>query len=203
MSRRWRAHCNPTTLRVLHTRATKAHSPWTLTPDTSPKGNWYRTLLMYPSRQTSILTIYWRMHEGSILSGLRTISCSICRGRLERMEPPSECISNGTRIDLSDLSRYSALQPSQFKEGDIVEATVAFIAYPSGPHSYKLVTTLRALALVSSQFREVRIVSGASMHGFSHNECRRPNGGVWNTWQAFAHRRRHPGPALNHKQRVP
>lgn len=55
--------------------------------------------------------------------------------------------------------RYRPHPPGEFKEGDIVEGAVSFIAYPlpktgEGPQ-YKLVATLRALNLLSSEYREV------------------------------------------------
>jgi hypothetical protein len=52
--------------------------------------------------------------------------------------------------------RYETIPPKEFKEGDIVEAGVSFVAYPLGNNGpYKLVLVLRSLALVSSEFREV------------------------------------------------
>ncbi|KAJ2911792.1 hypothetical protein MD484_g8622, partial [Candolleomyces efflorescens] len=50
--------------------------------------------------------------------------------------------------------RYEYLAPANLKEGDIVEATISFIAYPFGESGYKLVLALRALALLSSEERE-------------------------------------------------
>lgn len=54
------------------------------------------------------------------------------------------------------------MDPGQFKEGDIVEAAVTFMAFPLAKDvpgrdvGYKLVTTLRGLTLVTSEYREVR-----------------------------------------------
>lgn len=48
------------------------------------------------------------------------------------------------------------MNPGDFKEGDIVEATGAFIAYPTATKKhYKAVFTLRSLTLVDSSVREV------------------------------------------------
>lgn len=61
---------------------------------------------------------------------------------------------------LTGNRRYVELAPSEFKEGDVVEAAVAFMAYPlpqdGDVRRYKMVVALRALSLLSSEFREVR-----------------------------------------------
>ncbi|KAF6758496.1 hypothetical protein DFP72DRAFT_1167358 [Ephemerocybe angulata] len=51
--------------------------------------------------------------------------------------------------------RIETLRPEEFKEGDIVEATGTFVAYPtSEPGEYVLVFVLRALTMLCSSFRE-------------------------------------------------
>ncbi|KAF6745779.1 hypothetical protein DFP72DRAFT_1076924 [Ephemerocybe angulata] len=50
---------------------------------------------------------------------------------------------------------YEPLCPSSFKEGDIVEATGAYVAYPTNQSGqYRLVFCLRALTMLNSTFRE-------------------------------------------------
>ncbi|KAF6752332.1 hypothetical protein DFP72DRAFT_1070645 [Ephemerocybe angulata] len=52
-------------------------------------------------------------------------------------------------------SCYEPLAPEEFKEGDLVEATGTFIAYPVGEEGeYKLVFCLKSLAMLTSAFRE-------------------------------------------------
>lgn len=52
---------------------------------------------------------------------------------------------------------YEPIDPGAFKEGDIVEATGTFIAYPTALHAtYKPVFCLRSLTMLNSSFREVR-----------------------------------------------
>ncbi|KAF6751808.1 hypothetical protein DFP72DRAFT_1070846 [Ephemerocybe angulata] len=60
------------------------------------------------------------------------------------------------KVEAQDgTARYEHLAPGEFKEGDLVEATGAFIAYPGGEAGkYKLVFALRSLALLTSAFRE-------------------------------------------------
>ncbi|KAJ2913530.1 hypothetical protein MD484_g6886, partial [Candolleomyces efflorescens] len=53
-----------------------------------------------------------------------------------------------------ETARYELLGPANFKEGDIVEAHVAFVAYPQGDKEYKLVMSLRSLALITSSCRQ-------------------------------------------------
>lgn len=48
------------------------------------------------------------------------------------------------------------MDPAEFREGDIVEATGVFIAYPTAEKDHhKCVFTLRSLTLLDSSVREV------------------------------------------------
>lgn len=59
------------------------------------------------------------------------------------------------------LDRFDTLPPGDFKEGDIVDAAVTFMAFPLGKEytrerpAYKLVIALRGLTLLTSEYREV------------------------------------------------
>ncbi|KAJ2911705.1 hypothetical protein MD484_g8709, partial [Candolleomyces efflorescens] len=53
-----------------------------------------------------------------------------------------------------DNVRYQSMTPANFGEGDVVEAHVALVAYPLGVKNYKMVMSLRTLALISSECRE-------------------------------------------------
>ncbi|KAF6761865.1 hypothetical protein DFP72DRAFT_802698, partial [Ephemerocybe angulata] len=61
------------------------------------------------------------------------------------------------KIEAPDGTFYfEPLPPAEFKEGDIVEATGAFVAYPGAEQGeYVLVFCLRALTMICSQYREV------------------------------------------------
>ncbi|KAH6909729.1 hypothetical protein BKA70DRAFT_1561420 [Coprinopsis sp. MPI-PUGE-AT-0042] len=48
---------------------------------------------------------------------------------------------------------YEECNPSVFKEGDVVEVVVSFIAVPVKGGSYKLVTSMKALSLISNEVR--------------------------------------------------
>jgi hypothetical protein len=54
------------------------------------------------------------------------------------------------------IDRFEQMDPACLKEGDLVEAVVGFVAYPMNPMEHKLVLCLRALSLVSLEWREVR-----------------------------------------------
>ncbi|KAJ2921134.1 hypothetical protein H1R20_g15961, partial [Candolleomyces eurysporus] len=56
--------------------------------------------------------------------------------------------------DESGAASYESMPPAALKEGDLVEAHVAFVAYPLGNHQYKLILSLRTLSLLSSEWRE-------------------------------------------------
>lgn len=62
-------------------------------------------------------------------------------------------------ISSDDFPRYTGFRPAEFREGDVVEAAISFVAYPLPRDGeqirFKLVYTLRALSMVSSEFREV------------------------------------------------
>ncbi|KAF6741297.1 hypothetical protein DFP72DRAFT_31314 [Ephemerocybe angulata] len=60
------------------------------------------------------------------------------------------------RISYEDGSHsYEPLDPEEFKEGDIVEAVGAFVAFPTGREGqFKMVFCLRALVMLTSSFRE-------------------------------------------------
>lgn len=66
------------------------------------------------------------------------------------------------------LRSIQAANPAEFKEGDLVEATVTFIAFPLGrvqdgqAEGYKLVVTLRGLTHLNREFREVRLCVDAN-----------------------------------------
>ncbi|KAH6888884.1 hypothetical protein BKA70DRAFT_1442720 [Coprinopsis sp. MPI-PUGE-AT-0042] len=57
-------------------------------------------------------------------------------------------------FDDEGAPRYDPCDPSLFKEGDIVEAAITFVCVPVKGGEYKFITTLRALALLSSSQRE-------------------------------------------------
>ncbi|RXW14798.1 hypothetical protein EST38_g11060 [Candolleomyces aberdarensis] len=57
--------------------------------------------------------------------------------------------------DEEGKERYEEVTPSSFKNGDVVEARVAFICYPLYEGGCKIVPTLRSLILLSNQVREV------------------------------------------------
>ncbi|KAJ2913339.1 hypothetical protein MD484_g7076, partial [Candolleomyces efflorescens] len=78
--------------------------------------------------------------------------------------------------DGQNAPRYETLTPSEFKEGDIVEAGVSFVAYPQGKgHPFKLVFTLRSLALISSEHRMMSI-SQRNANGGPQREAKNGNG---------------------------
>jgi len=58
---------------------------------------------------------------------------------------------------LTSITSYVAISPASFRIGDIVEAQLSFIAYPTrnGHTSMRLV--LRSIALLNGQFTQVRL----------------------------------------------
>ncbi|RXW16443.1 hypothetical protein EST38_g9411 [Candolleomyces aberdarensis] len=57
--------------------------------------------------------------------------------------------------DGNNCARYETLPPKALKEGDLVECSFGFVAYPLGKQGgHKLVLHLRAVSLISAIFRE-------------------------------------------------
>ncbi|KAF6748638.1 hypothetical protein DFP72DRAFT_1073997 [Ephemerocybe angulata] len=79
------------------------------------------------------------------------------------------------KVDGADgVAYYEPLAPKEFKEGDIVEATGTFIAYPAGEEGeYKLVFCLRALTMLCSTFREESRIPKRKAEDDRHEKSRK------------------------------
>lgn len=48
--------------------------------------------------------------------------------------------------------------PNDFRPGDLVEVTVEFAAFPAGSNKMAMITILRAIRMVTEEFRNVNII---------------------------------------------
>jgi hypothetical protein len=55
-------------------------------------------------------------------------------------------------------TRFFAVDPRQFRVGDIVEAQVTFVAVPIRNNKFKMISQLRCLALLDGTFTDVSVL---------------------------------------------
>jgi hypothetical protein len=58
---------------------------------------------------------------------------------------------------LTSITSYVAISPASFRIGDIVEAQLSFIAYPTRNGHTLMRLVLRLIALLNGQFTQVRL----------------------------------------------